>query len=173
MLKFLRNLLLMEVLIAVTVVGIFAAVLLNRLSYYQEKAEKANMELTISSIRSALRMRLAGMMIQGATKRYGEVAEDNPMDWLEHKPGNYGGLLTASRNLKEIKGNWFYDPASKSLIYWVKHGDHFRPDSANEKKVRLKIVLIHENGDPASAEANRVAGARIMLAEPYLWFSPS
>lgn len=170
MLRFLRKLLLMEVLIATTVVGIFAATLLNRLAYYQERAEKANMELVISSVRSSLRMHLASMMIKGHAMRYEEVADANPMDWLDQKPGNYRGLLPATRKLDDLQGNWFYDPASKSLLYWVKHGEHFLLDSEKDKKIRLRVILLYQNRKAASGETKFVTGVRLVPVEPYRWF---
>ena len=170
MLRFLRNLLLMEVLIATTVIGIFAAILLNRLAYYQERAEKANMELVISSVKSALRMRLANMMIRGHATRYGDLADDNPMDWLEQVPGNYRGHLAPSWRQEELQGNWFFDPASRTLVYWVKHGEHFRPDSSNQKKVRIEVNLIYQYDSQMAREVAPIIGAQVQLVEPYQWF---
>lgn len=169
MLRFLRNLLLMEVLIATAVVGIFAAMLLSRVAYYQEMAEKANMELVISSLKSALRMRLASMMIEGRAMRYGDLADDNAMDWLERVPANYGGHLPPSLDREELEGRWFFDPKSKTLVYWVKDGEHFKPDAANQKKVRLRVELRYQNGNPGSKAGEPVVGAQLVLVEPYQW----
>jgi type II secretory pathway pseudopilin PulG len=170
MLKLLRNLLLLEILAATVFVGIMAAILLNRVSYYQEAAEKANMELTISSLRSALRMRMAAMMIEGRAAQFPSLAQDNPMDWVEQIPANYSGVSSPDRGPNSLAGKWVFDTATRSLIYWVERGEHFRPDSAGERKVRLQIVLIKETPSAENAQPSLVTGARLVLLEPYKWF---
>ncbi len=170
MLRTLRNLLLMEALVAAVFVGIIATVLLNRLAYYQEAAEKATMELTISSIKSALRMRMATMMIEGRTSQYASLAQENPMDWLEQKPANYAGLVPAHPHPETLAGNWVFDPASRDLIYWVKHGEHFQADSSGERKVSLRLKLLSERPASESEAKILITGARIELGKTYKWF---
>jgi hypothetical protein len=170
MLRTLRNLLLLEVLAITVFVGIMAAILLNRLAYYQEAAEKANMEMTISSVRSALRMRMATMMIEGREAQFPSLALDNPMEWLEQKPVNYAGVLSIQRAPGSLVGHWIFDPATRSLIYWVEHGEHFQPDSAGERKVRYQIVLMKEPPTAENSQISLITGARLVLAEPYKWF---
>lgn len=170
MLRMLRNLLLLEVLAVTVFVGIMAAILLNRVAYYQEAAEKAHMELTISSVRSALRMRMATMMIEGRAAQFSSLAQDNPIDWLEQKPANYSGVLSADRVHESLAGKWVFDPATRTLVYWVEHGEHFQADSAGERKVRLQIVLMKEPPAAENSQASLATGARLILAEPYKWF---
>lgn len=170
MLRALRNLVLFEVLAVTVAIGIIAAVLLNRLSYYQEAAEKANMELVISSIQSALRIRIATMMIEGRAGQYSTLAQHNPMDLLEQKPANYAGLSPSRLNPETLAGTWVFDPESRTLIYWIKHGDHFHPDSTGQRKVRLRIALSTDPAILIDTKTPLVTGARVVLVEPYKWF---
>ena len=52
-----RGLTLFEFVVSLTVVMVFAGVLLERLRFYQEAAEKAAMEYTVSTLKTALQIR--------------------------------------------------------------------------------------------------------------------
>lgn len=169
MLRLFRNTLLMEVLIATLVIGIVAALLLSRLAHYQEMAEKAHMEMTVATVKSALRMRLASMMIEGRAHEYSGLAEQNPMEWLEQKPANYAGELTRSGSTADLQGNWYFDRSARSLVYFVKHGSNFKASSNGEKSISIGIILTYEpqvNDDKAGM---LVTGARLQHRHAYEW----
>lgn len=156
----------------VALIGIFSAFLLNRLSYYEERAEKATMESTASTIKSALRIQMSKLMIEGRAQDYALLAQQNPLDWLQQKAGKdddpNGNLIPD----KTVLDAWHFDPASRTLIYTVKHGDYFVPDSTGLKRVRWKIKVItgasQLNEDSHGNQL--VTGLALELVEPYQWF---
>ncbi|HTN65137.1 MAG TPA: type II secretion system protein, partial [Burkholderiaceae bacterium] len=83
----------LELLIAVIVIGIVAGLLLERLTRYQEYAEKTVMEATIANLRSGLRVRVAELMVGGQMGRMGDLLRENPITWLAAPPANYAGAL--------------------------------------------------------------------------------
>ena len=170
MLRILRNILLLEVLAAIALVGIVAAMFLNRLAYYQEAAEKANMELVISSMKSALRMRMATMMIEGHMAQYGKLADDDPMDWLEQKPDNYSSEILPAAPPEMRMGRWAFDKSSRILSYWPEHTDHLQPDSEGQHRIRLRVLPLTEKTGAPNERAQLTTGVRIVLVEPYKWF---
>jgi general secretion pathway protein G len=156
----------------VALIGIFAAFLLNRLAYYEEQAEKAMMESTASTIKSALRIQMSKLMIAGRVQDYALLAQQNPLDWLEQKTGKdddpNGNLIPD----KSVLDAWSFDPVSRALIYSVKHGDYFVPDSAGLKRVRWKVRVITDAAVPndESHGSQLVTGLSLELVEPYQWF---
>lgn len=170
MLRTLRNLLLLEVLAITAFIGIISAILLNRLAYYQEAAEKANVELVISTMKSALRMRMASMMIEGRMAHYGKLADDNPMEWLEQRPSEYAGEMLPATSRKMQSGAWVFDRATHILTYWPKRAEHFQPDSEGRHRIRLRIQLLTETASVQNRQVQLVTGARLVLVEPYKWF---
>src|SRR5438128_2565943 len=73
---------LIELIVVVCIVALCAALLLDRLRFYQEAAEKAVMEYTVATVKSALQLRVAAMLVRGEEKNIGSLVRANPVDWL-------------------------------------------------------------------------------------------
>lgn len=167
-----RGFSLLELVLVVIVLGALIAVLSNRFLMFEEAAEKANVELEISTLKNALRVRMANLLIEGRTEEYVQLARQNPMDWLEVKPANYGGTLPLPSDTMPVPGNWYFEPASATLVYVARHNEHFAPDSRGLKEIRLRTVShphVEQRGG-SSAESGQAAGSLSMeLVEKYSW----
>src|SRR5438309_11434062 len=86
---------LIELIVVVCIVALCAALLLDRLRFYQEAAEKAAMEYTVATMKSALQLRVAAMLVRGEEGNIGILARSNPMDWLMEPPVGYRGEFRA------------------------------------------------------------------------------
>lgn len=163
---------LLELAIVVAVFGVLATVLLDRLAYYEELAEKIKMEATISTLKSALRERMATMMIEGRVQEYASMAHQNPFDWLEKKPENYRGEISRLAATDIAGGSWYFDSAEKALAYVVKNGAHFQADSQGRKQVRLQVVYLFNRpvdaADPEQMQSVDTVALRVV--QPYRWF---
>ena len=82
---------LVELIVVVCIIALCAVVLLDRLRFYQEAAEKAAMEYTVGSVKSALQLRVAAMLLRGEGKNIGSLARANPIEWLMGPPPGYRG----------------------------------------------------------------------------------
>ena len=82
---------LFEFAVAVVIIAILAWVLLTRLAFYQEMAEKAAMESTVRVIKTGLQIRLAELIIGNRQGEAGKLEVEDPMQWLEPRPANYAG----------------------------------------------------------------------------------
>ena len=82
---------LLEFAVTASVLGILAFVLLDRMTYYQERAEKANMEYTVATVKTALLVEFSTLMVEGRMQESPALLLRNPMDWLVPKPANYLG----------------------------------------------------------------------------------
>lgn len=168
-----RGFSLLELFVVAGVAAVLIGILLSRLTYYQEMAEKAEMEFTISALKSAMRERIASLMIHGRAQDYVLLVQQNPMEWLEQKPSNYLGEFAHPDAKKMQPGSWYFDSVDKVLIYVVKSGAYFEPDSRGNKQVRLHVVLI-SNGPSAVADSKQIAQVTdtvtLRLKDPYKWF---
>ncbi len=158
--------------VVVIVIGIIATILLDRLFYYQELAEKAHVEYTISRIKSGLRLRMAKLLIAGRAQEYVSLAKQDPMEWIEPRPANYLGRLSDITDKHLLPGNWYFDDRASELIYVVRKGEHFQADKAGRKQVRLHLVLLRnrsaEGRDSRTIDPTDSVG--LELLEPYQWF---
>lgn len=164
---------LLELAVVAILFGILAAALLNRLSYYQEAAEKARAEYTISAMKSGLRHRMAELLIAGRAQEFHLLANGNPMDWMERKPDNYAGVVTVTAAEKVAAGRWYFDADARELVYLPHHAAHFRPDAKGRKQIRLRTVLksnFASEGGEGAESMRATGGVALELVEAYFWF---
>lgn len=149
--------------VAASMLAVFAGLLLNRLHYYQEVAEKTNMEATVKALQSGLRYEMARALMAGEAIDYPRLARENPMNWLEQKPPNYLGEF--SRDMEKLsRGAWYFDPRNRELVYLPALDGHFVPDREGQIRVRYRVELL------AGKDAAGIMTARLKEVEAYTWF---
>lgn len=170
-----RGFTLFEFAVVAAMLAILAAVLLDRLAYYQEMAEKMNMETTAGALRSALLLKVAEYMTAGQKIEYEQLARENPMDWLEVKPPNYAGAFDGPPPSALPRGSWYFDRAGGILVYQVNQGRHFVPDRRELRQVRFRLALFYgeiQSGEGLGDSLRPVSGIKLTPVEPYHWFTP-
>lgn len=164
-----------ELLVAVTLIAAFSAVLLNRLFFYQEAAEKAAVEYTISLLKSAVRIRMATLMAEGQAGGLASLERQNPIDWLEDRQAGYTSVVANHEAAEKFSGIWQFDSADGTLTYWPIRSAHLEPDRFGMKRIRMKVVVVQEEANSPSMANNQeqVMQARVMSArlevESYRW----
>ncbi|MBI5752727.1 MAG: type II secretion system protein [Hydrogenophilales bacterium] len=163
---------LIEFLVVIIIISTLGAVLLDRMLFYQEAAEKAAMEQMAGTLRSALHLQIADKLIKGKTQAILGLVEDNPMDWLAEQPGNYVGERFAPEVGEVAKGNWYFDLKDRQLVYVISRGGHFAPNKQGRKEVRYAVRLVHARAQAGRDDADKqeINGVILALAEPYHWF---
>jgi general secretion pathway protein G len=152
---------LLEFGVAAAILGIAAALLLERLVYYQEVVEKLHMELTARALKSALRMEIANDLMAGRRISVERLVQGNPMEWLGQKPANYAGETTKLGPDRLQQGNWYFDRDHNELVYLVNRGRYFLPDSTGYKRVRYIVRPV---------QGQEWVG--LVEIEPYRWEIP-
>lgn len=164
---------LLEFALLASVLGVLALILLDRMTYYQEWAEKANMEYTAAALKSALRMELSTLMVEGRMRDGSVLAQQNPMTWLDRKPANYLGEFDGVPPDTQPRGGWYFDRSARVLVYQVNRGRYFVPDSRGWREVRFRVMAIYDKSpDDMSLGASHMppSGIKLMLIERYKWF---
>src|SRR5438445_9183032 len=159
---------LIELIVVVCIVALCAALLLDRLRFYQEAAEKAVMEYTVATFKSALQLRVAAMLVRGEEKKIGALARANPVDWLMEPPAGYRGEFRAPQPVVP-RGSWYFDATRNELVYVPDLDDHLERLADGGKRLRFRVQLSFE---PAKADSGpkRVAYLHVEPVLPYTWF---
>lgn len=161
---------LLELMAVVAVVGILGGTLLNRILIYQEQAEKAAMEQTLSAIRSALNMQFASLVAKGRMSEVPGLAEQNPMNWLAEKPGNYKGEFYTVQPEDVVPGYWYFDSRQKNLLYFPRSHAYLRTEKNEGSQIRYGVKLITNNNDVAVKNDSLIEGIVLEQVVPYTWF---
>lgn len=165
---------LIELVIVMAVIAGLTGVLINRVQPYQEQAEKAAMEQTLGTIRSALHLQIASRIAKGKVNEIPALAEQNPMDWLAEKPKNYLGAYYAPKQEDVVSGHWTFDLKKRSLIYSVQNTAHFHSKGGTSNQIHFQVKLV-TNPKVSSRKieelnAGDIEGVILEPVFPYTWF---
>ncbi|MGB5079591.1 MAG: type II secretion system protein [Burkholderiales bacterium] len=159
---------LIELIVVICVIGVMGALLLERLRFYQEAAEKASMENTVGAFKSALQLRVAAMLLRGEERNIESLARSNPVDWLAEPPRGYRGEFRAPQ--PEVpRGSWYFDATRSEMVYVPDLDGHLErlADGSKRLRFRVRIDLEPAAADPAR---RRFAGMRMEPVTLYTWF---
>lgn len=157
-----RGFSLIEFAVAFALIAILAGTLLERLVYYQERAEKAAMEQVAMDLRSSVNLRVAELVLNNRFADVDELALENPFELLVQKPQNYLGVLDSPPPDRVTPRSWYFDKKSKEVVYSIDLGRYFSPDVSGKMQIAWHVVVVP--GD------KRPQWARFELVKPYRWF---
>lgn len=162
-----------EFVAVLVLLGGLSMVVLEYMLHYIEAAEKSAMETNILYLRSALRMRLAEVIVDNDADEIVSLISGNPMDWVPDKPSNYVGPFHDPQPGFIEPGKWYFDTKSHELVYVVKHGREFVPDKNGFKRARFRVYApsvekaLKENRQILVRDIVRETA--LVVAVPYQW----
>lgn len=159
---------LVELIVVVCVIGVASAMLVTRLRFYQEAAEKAAMEHNVGVMKSALQLRVAAMLLKGEQRSIESLARENPIEWLVEPPLGYRGEFVAPQP-SVPRGSWYFDAARREIVYVPDLDAHLERLADGSKRLRFRVKVDY---GPAEADSRRRATTAIGLEPvlPYIWF---
>ena len=164
-----RGLTAVELIVALSIVLVFAGVLLERMLFYQEAAEKARMELEVTALKVALQVRIGTQLTEQRPVDYAALARENPVRWLDAPMSGYRGE-PGPEEARLLQGSaWYFDTQAREIVYLPRLDRHLTAEGSGRKRVRFRVqVLRAEAGvrkdDPATV------GLRLVPAAGYRWF---
>lgn len=161
---------LIELIVVITIIVLLAGMLLTRIWFYQEQAEKAAMEQTAGAVQSSLVMQYGHLLTRGLDAEVKNLVKENPMNWLMQKPKNYVGEYFGITPAVIAPGNWAFDLKTRELIYVPYRTEYFDPGKDGLKWVRYRVHLEYE---PVPGSKNKGAqeltGVLFDPVERYHW----
>lgn len=139
-----RGFTLFELGVTVSIIGILIVVLLSRLAFYRDEAERLVYEQTVTSLRAAVQMKAYALILANRKKEITVLAGQNPFNWLERKPANYLGEYYSPDIKKIAPGHWFFDRSDGLLVYLLNQGNTF--DGEGSELLQFKVSLLQVPG---------------------------
>lgn len=157
---------LFEFLVCTVIISVLVAVLLNRLGYYQEMAEKAAMESTLRIIKTGLQIELAALIVTNRQAEAARLESEDPVQWLDDKPPNYAGRYRAPPDA----ATWYFDPGEHQLVYVVNSGNRLDVDNGEGvKQIRFRARLLKDRLMLNGNLVERTTGVTLAPVRPYRW----
>ena len=163
-----RGLTLIELIVVVCIIALLSVLLLERLRFYQEAAEKAVMEYNVGAVKSALHLQVASLLARGEERKIESLARANPINWLAEPPPGYRGEFRAPRP-DVPRGSWYFDATQGELVYVPNLDAHLDRLPDGSKRLRFRVQISFEPAEPGS-ERRVFTGMRVEPVTPYTWF---
>ena len=148
------------------ILSLLLGVLLERLNFYQEAAERARFEATLQVYKTALQIRLAELMLE---RREGEarlLEVENPTRWLSEKPTDYGG----SYPQQPEPGIWYFDETSRELVYVANSARRLAVEPRNGlKQLRFRVKIIYQPVVVSGKTIQAIGGMSLLPSLPFQW----
>jgi general secretion pathway protein G len=155
-----------EAMAALSIIFIVAAVLLERLLFYEEYREKVAMELTVAGMRAGLRSKVAGLLIDDRVSEISTLADENPVRWLDREPENYLGEFDGSPGTEQ-EGKWYFDRRGRELVYTANNRRYFTPSAYRDYSVRVRAMRVQS---PATSSRHEPEWVTLVIVNDYGWF---
>ena len=162
---------LLELVIVIVILSVLLTVAISRFLALQADAERAAVDTMLGTLRSALGIKVAELIVKQELGGLGVLAGSNPVDRLAEVPSNYLGALTDADPSTLQSGNWYFDKGSKTLVYLVRSAEYFSGGLANPARARFAVSLLYRdrNGNGVYDVGEALEGVRLAAVEPYVW----
>ena len=159
---------LFELVVVVLLVGIFMIFAIDRMLRLQIEAERVSVQQVIASLKSAVNLQAAEMVVNKGINAIKTLENTNPMNYLQELPYNYLGTKSDRQADDYPQANWYYDPVLNMLVYKVKNTGYFVSSLPGTLRIRLKVEAIYQQ-DLIHKENNKVRGISLNSMDDYSW----
>ena len=168
-----RGFSLLETTLVVCLVAVLTTAALGHFQKMRANTERTAMRQQLESLREALRLQIGSRLLRHHGRHLAGLPIENPFDWLERRPDNYGGEITRLDTALEA-GKWYYHTKSAQLIYQVRHSEQFRGGVGDFPRIQFKIFMnfADRNSDGRfDYRSDEFQGAQLNAVVPYRWGS--
>lgn len=152
---------LFQVSVVFAVIALLAAVLLNSLSYVQEKAERTMVEATVLNMEKGLEIEVRTREIRGQAASIRDLVGANPVSLLASAPEGYAGVCRKAR----APGEWCFDETTREIVYRPRLEASLEFREPGKRDLRWRVGSTRE-----MAEGSAVAGGiRVFSTTSFVW----
>ncbi|MBX3665086.1 MAG: prepilin-type N-terminal cleavage/methylation domain-containing protein [Burkholderiales bacterium] len=161
-----RGFSLLELAVVAVVLSVLLGVFLERLTFYQEAAERARFEATLQVYKTALQIRLAELILERREGEARALEVENPTRWLSERPTDYGGSYPA----RPEPGTWYFEEGTRELVYVANSARRLAVEPRNGmKQLRFAVKVVYQDVIVSGRPIHSVAGIGLQPAAAYRW----
>ncbi|MFC7654086.1 type II secretion system protein [Pseudoduganella danionis] len=153
---------LFEFAISVIVFALVLAVALQRMGFYQQAGEQAVVQAIQINLRTALGGKVLALQARGAEDQIAALAGANPVEWLEHPPAHYAGVLQAAQAQALPPGSWYFDATQQQLVYVRDNQETSLNSAARNICFRVELQRLPEKNANAKQRPVRPTGVELI-----------
>lgn len=136
---------LLELLLVAALVIILFATAIENLLPLRGDAERAAVEATTASLRSAVAMEAMRRTVSVAGLAAVEAMDgQNPFDWLATPAGNFAGAFDGTGHADVAPGSWGFDAESGTIFYRVRYPEYFDGSFLEPPGIRFRVRLSYD-----------------------------
>jgi hypothetical protein len=158
----------LEIVVSMVLLAIFLIVFTEKAFYYQEYGEMTAMQMTVANMRTGLKYKIADLIMNNRLSEIPTLADENPMNWLAERPGNYLGEFDSPPQ-DGTAGTWFYDKRNRELVYTVNNRRHFVPSVGQDFTVRYRAVRVEAPRDTSGQATHARVWVNLVQSQEYTW----
>lgn len=129
-----------EFAVVAIIFAVLTGILLRKMQFYQEEAERIAVEQVVTSLRAALASRAVALYVRGNEAEIAALGRQNPMAWLERQPPNYAGEFDAPQTGAVSPGQWYFDRSTGTLSYLLNTRELFAGNGAKRLNFKVKFA---------------------------------
>ena len=156
---------LFQVSVVVAVIALLATVLLNSLTYVQEKAERTMVEATVLNMEKGLEIEVRTREIRGQAASIRDLVGANPVSWLASPPEGYAGVCKKTR----APGEWCFDEATREVAYRPRLEASLEFREAGKRELRWRVGSAQEMAGGPTGGSAVVGGIRVYSTPSFVW----
>ena len=161
-----RGFSLLELTVVLVILSLLLGLLLERLTFYQEAAERARFEATLQVYKTALQIRLAELILERREGDARMLEVENPTRWLSEKPTDYGGRYPEQPE----PGLWYFDEVARELVYIANSARRLAVERRKGmKQLRFRVKIIYQPVVISGKTIQAIGGVSLLPSIPFQW----
>ncbi|WP_415902339.1 type II secretion system protein [Neptuniibacter sp. QD29_5] len=144
---------LLELTVSIFIITVLMASALQRLELLIEDVERVSFEGSRDNIQAQITLKVAYWFAEQQVVSPDEIAKQNPVDLIQHKPLNYAGELAFSE-LRNVAGeHWYFVTDKRWLVYKAKRTSNLKNEfmQADLIPYRVEVGLQDSKADKGLA----------------------
>lgn len=157
---------LLELTVSIFIITVLMAFALHRLELLIEDVERVSFEGSRDNIQAQITLNVAYWFAEQQVVSPDDIAQQNPVDLIQHKPSNYAGELSFGE-LQNAQGeHWYFVTDKRWLVYKAKRIDNLENEFMQTDLIPFRVEVGLQN---SKADKGLATEAKLKPLYKFYW----